>query len=535
MLPKKFSARLCIALVLLLTSISAFPALAQQGLVVYGVFPYRGGVGREVDLLLDGDGFLEFGELTNVFLYGQEVPVLDYAIISNYRSRVTMIIPEQTSTGETEITFVFGDSAADAYFIVMNREESLDAPVIAAVSPREGQWDSRLTLFFEGRGFTGLGELVALLIGDVEIPVESIQVESDGTMLMDIYLPVETPIGETQIALFFENASFTGPFFVIPREPEIDQPPPPLLSGIYPQDGQVDTEINLSLEGENLFNLGSLIAVNIGGLDLPVSSYQVVSDNLLEILIYLPGETPSGEQLISIFFENAGFENFFFVIGREPAPIEPAFPVLNNVTPPRGEADTDVEMRLAGENLFALGDLIRVYLDGSEIPVSFYNVISAEEVTVGIYLPEDTPTGEGMIAFEFENASLEAPFVVFPISQPPPSTPPPPPGLPPIAIIVFLVAATGIVGVVAVAAFGIIGVGPWRAMRRPGKPTDQPRGKPGQPAAEIDFIVSVDPGIQSVELAEQSLKMDIDIHFEVTVDKGEQHVEPSGSSIISRE
>jgi len=124
---------------------------------------------------------------------------------------------------------------------------------------------------------------------------------------------------------------------------------------------------------------------------------------------------------------------------------------------------------------------------------------------------------------------------VFPISQPPPSTPPPPPGLPPIAIIVFLVAATGILGVVAVAAIGVMGVGPWRLLRRPGKPTDQPRGKPGQPAAEIDFIVSVDPGIQSVELAEPSLKMDIDIHFEVTVDKGEQHVEPSGSSIISRE
>ena len=535
MLLKKFGVCVCTALVLILTSWPVKPSLAQQSWVLHGVYPYRGTAGAEVDLLLSGEGFLEFGRLTNVFLEGQTIPFSDYTAVSNQYSRVRIALPEGTAIRETEISFIFENFGADAFFIVMGREESLDAPIIVELSPREGLPDSELTLFLEGRGFFELGELGGILIGEVDIPVFDIQVESEGSMRIAVYFPGETPVGETQIAIFFENASFAAPFLIRPREPEIVQPSAPTLRRIFPQEGWVDSELLLTLEGESLLNLGSLIAVNIGGLDVPVSSYNIMSDNLLEIVLYLPVDTPPGEQSIAIIFENAGFEDFFFVIEREPGPIEPALPALNNLAPPQAEADTEIEMRLIGENLLDLGGLIRVHLSGSEIPVSHVDVISAEEVIVGIYLPEDTPTGEGRIEFEFENASLEAPFFVFPISQPPPSTPPPPPGLPPIAIIVFLVAATGILGVVAVAAIGIMGVGPWRLLRRPGKPTDQPRGKPGQPAAEIDFIVSVDPGIQSVELAEPSLKMDIDIHFEVTVDKGEQHVEPSGSSIISRE
>ncbi len=519
MLPSKLSACFWIALIWMLITLSPSPVLAQEVPVLYGIFPQRGSAGDEVNLLLNGEGFLEFGRLRNVLLEGQRIPFSDYRVISNQFSRVKIELPEQASIRETEILFLFENFESDAYFIVMDQDEAQEMPLIAAYFPREGQRDSEMSLFFEGRGFPDLGEFGGLFIGDVEISIENVQVESDGSLRMDIYLPIETPLGETQIALFFENAGTEGPFIVFPSQPDIDEPRIPALGGVFPQEGRLETELVLTLEGENLFNLGGLIAVNIGGHDIPVINHRIVSANSLEITIYLPGEIPVGDQFIAVFFENLGFEDYFLVLGREPEPVEPGFPSLNNVSPHEGEADTDIEFELDGENLFELGALMGVYMLDYEIPVSYAEIFSAESMVVGIYLPEDAPAGEQIISFVFENASFDAPFFVYQ-----PVLPPPPPGIPPVVIVVVVVVVVG-----------ILGVGGWRILRRPPKPTEQPKEKPDQPTPELSFIVNIDPGVQSVELVEPSLVSDVNIRFEVEVDKGDQHIESNGSSILSQE
>lgn len=520
MLPKKIRAFFWTTVVLILIPWLTRPTLAQEASVLYGVFPQRGSPGEEVSLLLDGEGFLEFGRLTNVILEGQELQFFDYAIISNQFSRVRILIPAQASIRETEISFLFENYGADAYFIVMDREQAVEAPLIGSYFPREGQRDTGLTLIFEGRGFTALGEFGALLIGDVELPIDRIQVESDGSLQIDTYLLDELLIGETQIGLYFENASVTGPFFVLARPPDIDQPRMPALGGVFPQEGHVETELVITLEGENLFNLGGLIGVNIGGLDIPVVNQRTVSANSMELTIYLPVETPVGDQFIAVFFENLGFEDYFLVLGREPEPREPVFPSLHNVSPQEGEVDTEIELRLEGENLFELGELTRVHINNFEIPFSFPDILSAESLLVGIYLPEDTPDGQQTLFFEFENASFESSFFILQ----PETQPPPPPVIPPEVIVVVVVVVVG-----------ILGVAGWRALRKPKEPTQKPKEKPDKPPTRIHFNVTMDPGIQSIELSEPSLTADVDLSFIVDVDKGDQQVELDEGSILSQD
>ncbi|HSF83936.1 MAG TPA: hypothetical protein VLA49_22090 [Anaerolineales bacterium] len=298
-------------------------------------------------------------------------------------------------------------------------------------------------------------------------------------------------------------------------EPVIAQPPPPVLGNFFPHNGQLDTELVLTLEGEGFFELGELLIVNIGNLEIPVLDYQIGSESRLEIAIYLPNETPIGEQTITIFFENAGFEDTFTVRAREAELPEQAFPLLNLVTPREGDVDTDIELRLDGESLFDLGELISVNINGFEIPVYYSESDSAESMQIGIYLPADTPPGERIISFVFGNAGFETPFRV--IAPPSPRIPP--------AIIVAVV----------VAVVGLAGAGGWLALRARKSRTDQLREKSGKHLPQIDFIVAIDPGTQSVEFAEQSLALDIDLRFELEVDQGEQEIEPDGASIVIQE
>ena len=313
MLRKKLSACFVAALIFLFASLNFKSAFAQEIPFLYGVYPQRGSLGTEVNLLLSGDGFHSLGELSSVQISGQEIPVLDYAVVSNQLIRVLILIPEQTATGETEISFLFDNMGMDAYFVVIEGGDQKISPVIRQINPQDGQVDTEMTLFFEGTRLFELGELGGVIIGDVEIPVIDGNIESDQSMFIAIYLPLETPIGETEISVFFENYSFEEFFFVRRQGPRPEEPGITNLRGLNPQEGEVDTEIELFLEGENLFELGGLIGVSISGIDIPVLDYEVESNESMVMRVYLPEDTPRGGQIIAIFFENAGLEESFFV------------------------------------------------------------------------------------------------------------------------------------------------------------------------------------------------------------------------------
>ena len=512
MLRKKLSACFVAALIFLFASLNFKSAFAQEIPLLYGVYPQRGSLGTEVNLLLSGDGFHSLGELSSVQISGQEIPVLDYAVVSNQLIRVLILIPEQTATGETEISFLFDNMGMDAYFVVIEGGDQEISPVIRQINPQDGQVDTEMTLFFEGTRLFELGELGGVIIGDVEIPVIDGNIESDQSMFIAIYLPLETPIGETEISVFFENYSFEEFFFVRRQGPRPEEPGITNLRGLNPQEGEVDTEIELFLEGENLFELGGLIGVSINGIDIPVLDYAIESNESMVIVVYMPPDLPTGETGIAFFFENYSFEEFFFIRGQEPGPEEPGITNLRGLNPQEGEVDTEIELFLEGENLFELGGLIGVSISGIDIPVLDYEVESNESMVMRVYLPEDTPRGGQIIAIFFENAGLEESFFV--------SVPPEIP-IPTVVVVVVVVVVSGV----------LVG----RFLRGRRIRTERLDEKSTQPQAKIDFIVAVDPGTQSVELSEPSLTMGINLRFEIEVDPGNQSVEPDGNSLINSE
>jgi hypothetical protein len=509
MLRRKLSAPIVAALLLLLTSLNLNSAFAQEMPLLYGVYPQRGNLGTEVNLLLSGDGFYNLGELSRVQISGQEIPVLDYAVVSNELIRVLIFIPEQTATGETEISFLFENMGLDAYFVVEGDEQEF-SPFIRRISPQDGQLDTEMTLLVEGLRLFELGDLGGVIIADFEIPVIDYNIESERLMFISVYIPPETPIGETEIRLFFENGSFEDYFLV--RGPDFVGPEAPFLERLTPQEGFVDTDVELFLEGGGFFELGDLIGVAIAGVDIPILDYAIASNESMVVVVYLPPELPTGETGIGFFFDNYGFEDFFFIEGRVSGPREPN---LWGLDPQEGEVDTEIELFLEGENLFGVGDLIGVNLSGIDILVLDYAIESNDTIVMRVYLPEDAARGEQVITIFFENAGLEESFFV--------SVPPEFP-VPPAVVVVVVVVLVGISGV-------LVG----RVLRGRRIPKEKPDEKSPQPEAKIDFIVAVDPGMQTVELSERSLTMDINMRFELEVDPGEQSVEPDGNSLIEGE
>lgn len=106
-------------LAILVLALSTSTAIAQEIPTLFGVIPQEGQAGSEVRLTLDGTGFQALEGLDGVFISGVEVPVLGYDIASNERIEVLIFIPEETPIGETEISFLFGNFALDAFFIVV--------------------------------------------------------------------------------------------------------------------------------------------------------------------------------------------------------------------------------------------------------------------------------------------------------------------------------------------------------------------------------------------------------------------------------
>lgn len=606
MVRRKLSAFILAALFLLLTSLKFNSAIAQDMPLLYGVYPQRGSQGTEVNLLLSGEGFYSLGELSRVQLSGQDIPVLDHVVVSNEFMRVLIFIPERAAIGETEISFVFEGMGLDAYFVVEGEEREF-SPLVRRITPQEGQVDSELTLTIEGIRLSEFGELGGVLIADFEIPVIDHNLETDQLMFISIYLLPETPPGDTEIRLFFENGGFEdffrvwgpdtvgpgepflewfspqegfadtqvdlflegggffelgepigvaiadveipvlgyniesneamvivvfvppdlpsgetgirfyfddhdfgGPFFILERDRGPGKPRRTNLRGLQPHEGLVDTEIELFLEGENLFELGELLNVSISGIDIPILGQASISDEALVVQVYLPPDLPTGETLIAFTFENDEYADSFAIRGREPGP-----PNLWGLSPQEGEVDTEVELFLEGENLLGLGGLIGVNIGGNDIPVLGHAIESNDAVVMRVYLPEDTPRGEQVMTVAFENAGLEESFFV----RAAPASP-----IPPAVVVVVVVVVVGAGGV-------LVG----RAIRGRRLPEEKPDEKPSQPEARVEFIVAVDPGRQSVERAGESLTMDVNLRFEIAVDPGEQSVQPDGKSLIEGE
>jgi hypothetical protein len=65
--------------------------------------------------------------------------------------------------------------------------------------------------------------------------------------------------------------------------------------------------------------------VTIGGFEVLVQDYEIESNESMVISLYLPEETPRGAQRIAFFFDNAEFEEVFYVV--EP----PEFPITTVV------------------------------------------------------------------------------------------------------------------------------------------------------------------------------------------------------------
>lgn len=406
MLRSRLSTIFGVALLILITSLTSTSTSAQDVVDLDGIYPARGELDTEVNLLLRGHGFEGVGRLQGVYISGVQVPLNDYAPVSDEFIRVLFYIPPQTRVGVTEISFRFDNWDVDHDFVVFQGEDQDIMPEIHHLEPQDGLVDTEMALYFEGTRLFELGELGGVIIGDVQIPVLNDSIESDESMFIDVYLPPETPLGETEVGVFFENYSFVEFFFV--RGLDSEGPEDIVLYDFSPREALVDTEVELHLEGENLYQLARLVSLVIAGSDIPVLYYAADSNESMVIQIYLPPDLATGATEISFYFENYEFEDAFLV--RGPDSSGPEDIILFGFSPREALLDSEVELNLEGENLSRLGRLDSITIAGFDVPILRYVADSDQSMVIGIYLPPDLETGETELGIYFENYSFEDSF-----------------------------------------------------------------------------------------------------------------------------
>jgi len=185
-----------------------------------------------------------------------------------------------------------------------------EMPELYGVIPQEGQVGSDVGLVLDGTGFLGLPGLDHVFISGVEIPILDYAVASDDRIEVMMFIPEETPIGETEISFLFGDFPLDAYFVVRGFEGESSQP---AIFGVFPQEGQPGSEIELRLDGQNFFELGGLGGVILNGAEIPVLDMGIESNETMFIRVLIPEDIPPGEGEMDIFFANAEFSDSFFV------------------------------------------------------------------------------------------------------------------------------------------------------------------------------------------------------------------------------
>jgi hypothetical protein len=394
-----------------------------------------------------------------------------------------------------------------------------EAPVLYGISPSEGHLGEELRLVLDGNGFSQLDNLTNINISGTPIPFSDYEIIDDQTIMVILQIPEQSSIGEQQIAFIFDNEfRLEAPFVILgaPGPARVQ----PLLNGVSPQEGRPGEQLPVTLDGGGFSNLGELQAVYINGVDAPLMNYNLASDQAMEVLVRIPEDAPPGEGDITFSFENGDLNAYFNVTEPgAPPPEEPGSASIREVSPLEGRAGSELSLRLNGENLSGLGDLQSVDINGRDIPIVNYQMLSDQAVATRLTIPADIPAGVGQIAFFFDNSTFEAPFTLLAVAPPPPDP----------IIVIFIIA--GVIGFI-----GTIGFVGRRLFRRP-KPRvkSPPQQQPALATPQIYFKTHLEPGSQSVETTGPSIKANIEIRLVTKIDYGVQSVEVEHDSLTAEQ
>lgn len=500
---------LCIwALLILALFILPFKqASAQDELYIEAIYPQQGSPGEFIDMLVRGGGFESRQSLNAILLNYQEIPILDIAVLTDDAIKVQFFIPEDIETRETEIRFIFNAAALDAAFNVTERR---NGPFIADFSPQAGQIDTQVPITFAVNDFF-LGEFGGIVIGYEEIPVLDYS-SSSSTQAWEFltYLPTFLPLGDDTISLYFETYTFSSYFFV--SDSPVEGPTTPSLYGYEPNESLLDSSIEFILHGYAVPELGDLKGIAIENFELPIDYYEIISDEAAAAITTLPPNAPLGENRIIFTFENYRYTDTIYT--EKPKESFEA-PVLFTLEPQEARNDTGITLRLEGENLRNLGTLTGVRIGQFFVQEADFKIESNNEVSVFLYLPENTPLGEHTITVSFENAEIRENFLV--------TDPRPPLWL----VLLAIAAGLGGLGVIIRGGYAVA-----RAIRKGSPDQKDPRDDRKKPPAELRFNLKADIGIQTIETGERPLIGALDFHFDVTDDPGEQTIEPEDDSLV---
>jgi hypothetical protein len=183
---------------------------------------------------------------------------------------------------------------------------------IDEVVPNQASPGQEVRLELRGEGFDNLEELTAVNLSGVELEVLDYEHLSNERIEVTVYIPPETPPGQTEIRFIFEQIALDA-FFIVtaPGSPG----GPAAVYQIDPLEGELDTEIELSIMGERLQDLGGLSHIFIAEVDVPYWDYRFESDQSAAVQVYLPEELPAGRTIISLHYGNYVFEDRFTVTG----------------------------------------------------------------------------------------------------------------------------------------------------------------------------------------------------------------------------
>jgi hypothetical protein len=298
------------------------------------------------------------------------------------------------------------------------------------------------------------------------------------------------------------------------------------IDEVVPNQASPGQEIRLELHGVGFDNLENLTAVQLSGVELEILDYNRISDQRIEMMVFIPEQTPLGATEIRFIFEQIAIDAYFIVTepggpgepGGFGEPGEPGEPgMIYEIAPLEGRVDSDMELSIRGERLPQLGELGGVTIAKMDVRFWNYRVVSEGSASVMIYLPPELPRGIAGIALFYGNYNYEDRFTVNEAGE---VDEPPGDHFTTIFLIFIGVAVVG----------GAVYVLRIARGRKP--PTQEPEEKPDRPQAKIDFKVEVDPGRQSIESAHPPEPLELDLRFEVEIDPGVQSIQTKNTPLI---
>jgi hypothetical protein len=297
---------------------------------------------------------------------GQGIAVNSFNVLGSGQISVNISIAADAASGPRDLTVIAasGKITLPTAFTVKQA-----APVVASLSPQQGNQDTTLIVTIKGTDLNGATQVQF----DRDIAVNNFTLISPTQIAASITLNPSAALGARDVTVTTPGgvSLLPGSFSVIQALP--------IISSITPNSASQGATLDVLVQGRNLTGAGEIYL----GSGIAINSYRVINSSQVQLSVTLVAGAEIGARDISLTTPGGG------VTASGLFSVKQGLPVISSVNPSSAEQGAQISVIINGTNL---ADATAISF-GAGLVVQSYAVLSPTQIRVNLQVEKSAASG----------------------------------------------------------------------------------------------------------------------------------------------